>query len=159
YPVASCSDSPRILCGSGPLPTRPARATTRDCTGATQPATRDRLRDTTQEAAMSTTEVRSADASVATFDLKLEVVIIPVFDVERSKQFYEGLGWRLDADIVRGDDFRIVQFTPPGSGCSVSFGKGVTPAPPGSAHGELIVSDIMATREALVARGVEVSEV
>ena len=92
-------------------------------------------------------------------DMKLEVVIIPVSDIDRSKQFYEGLGWRLDADIVVGDDFRIVQFTPPGSGCSVSFGKGVPPAAAGSAHLELIVSDIEAARDELVAKGVATSEV
>src|SRR4029077_18541846 len=97
---------------------------------------------------MRTTEVRSddarSDASVGGVDLKLEVVIIPVSDADRSKQFYEGLGWRLAADIAVGDDFRVIQFTPPGSGCSVSFGKGVTAAVPGSAQGELIVSDIEA---------------
>jgi catechol 2,3-dioxygenase-like lactoylglutathione lyase family enzyme len=112
---------------------------------------------------MSTTRVRSenatGDALVANVDLKLEVVVIPVSDVDRSKAFYESLGWRPDADIVVGDDFRIVQFTPPGSGCSVSFGTGVTPAAPGSATGELIVSDIEAAREALVGRGVDVGEV
>ena len=112
---------------------------------------------------MSATEARSnkatGDASVGTADMKLEVVIIPVSDVDRSKQFYEGLGWRLDADIVVGDTFRIVQFTPPGSGCSVSFGKGVPTAAPGSAHLELIVSDIEAARDELVAKGVDASEV
>ena len=92
-------------------------------------------------------------------DMHLEVDIIPVSDVERSKQFYQRLDWRLDADIGRGDDFRIVQFTPPGSGCSVSFGKGVTAAAPGSGQGELIVSDIEAARAEVVDRGVEVSEV
>ena len=112
---------------------------------------------------MSTTGVRNenatGDAFVANVDLKLEVVVIPVSDVDRSKAFYESLGWRSDADIVVGDDFRIVQFTPPGSGCSVSFGRGVTPAAPGSATAELIVSDIEAAREALVGRGIDVSEV
>ena len=113
---------------------------------------------------MSTTNVSASvgadEATVRGLDMKLEVVVIPVSDVDRSKQFYEGLGWRLDADIVRGDDFRIVQFTPPGSGCSVSFGKGVTSAAPGSAqHLELVVSDIEAAREELVARGVDASEV
>ena len=92
-------------------------------------------------------------------DMHLEVDIIPVSDVERSKQFYQRLDWRLDADIGRGDDFRIVQFTPPGSGCSVSFGKGVTAAAPGSGQGELIVSDIEAARAEIVDRGVDVSEV
>jgi catechol 2,3-dioxygenase-like lactoylglutathione lyase family enzyme len=112
---------------------------------------------------MSATEVpksaATSDASAARTDLKLEVVVIPVADVGRSKQFYEGLGWRLDADIVIGDDFRVVQFTPPGSGCSVSFGKGVTAAAPGSATLELIVSDIVASRDELAGRGIDVSEV
>jgi catechol 2,3-dioxygenase-like lactoylglutathione lyase family enzyme len=112
---------------------------------------------------MSTTEVAAdttGNTGVKGMDLKLEVVIIPVSDVDRSKQFYEGLGWRLDADIVRGDDFRVVQFTPPGSGCSIGFGKGITPSAPGSAKGlELIVSDIVAAREELVGRGADVSEV
>jgi catechol 2,3-dioxygenase-like lactoylglutathione lyase family enzyme len=88
-------------------------------------------------------------------DFKLEVVIIPVSDVDRAKAFYEGLGWRLDADLAVGDDFRIVQFTPPGSGCSIGFGKGVSQAAPGSAAGlELIVSDIEAARDELLANGV-----
>jgi catechol 2,3-dioxygenase-like lactoylglutathione lyase family enzyme len=109
---------------------------------------------------MSTGEARSDATSPAMVDMKLEVVIIPVSNVERSKEFYERLGWRLDADIVRGDDFRIVQFTPPGSGCSIGFGKGVTAATPGSAQGlELIVSNIDAAREELVGRGIDVSEV
>ena len=92
-------------------------------------------------------------------DIKLEVVVIPVSDVDRAKSFYERLGWRLDADIVRGDDFRIVQLTPPGSGCSVAFGKGATASPPGSATLELVGSDIEAAREEIAGRGVEVSEV
>ena len=113
---------------------------------------------------MSSTEVRggkaSSAASAAKVDLKLEVVIIPVSDVDRSKRFYESLGWRLDADFVVGDDFRIVQFTPPGSGCSIGFGKGVTAVAPGSAKGlELVASDIEAARAELVGRGVDVSEV
>src|SRR5262245_10825671 len=112
---------------------------------------------------MSTTEVRSGGASSGASggraDLKLEVAVISVSDVDRSKQFYEHLGWRLDADIVVGDDFRVVQFTPPGSGCSVSFGKGVTRAAPGSATLELIVSDIVAARDELAGLGVDVSEV
>ncbi len=95
-----------------------------------------------------------------TVDMKLEVVVIPVSDVERSKRFYAGLGWRLDADFVKGDAFRIVQFTPPGSPCSIHFGKGVTSVAPGSARGTyLIVSDIEAARAALVEHGVDVSEV
>jgi catechol 2,3-dioxygenase-like lactoylglutathione lyase family enzyme len=95
-----------------------------------------------------------------TVDLKLEAVIIPVSDVDRAKRFYGGLGWRLDADFVVGDEFRVVQFTPPGSPCSIHFGKGVTPAAPGSAPGlYLVVSDIVAAHAALVELGVEVSEV
>lgn len=95
-----------------------------------------------------------------TVDLKLEVVAIPVTDVDRAKHFYEGLGWRLDADFASGDKFRVVQFTPPGSPSSIHFGKGVTSAAPGSAQGlYLIVSDIEAARAALVARGAAVSEV
>jgi catechol 2,3-dioxygenase-like lactoylglutathione lyase family enzyme len=91
--------------------------------------------------------------------MKLEVVTLPVSDVDRAKRFYERLGWRLDADIVRGDNFRVVQVTPPHSACSVSFGKGLTTAEPGSMQRlELVVSDIDAAREDLVRRGVEVSE-
>ena len=86
-----------------------------------------------------------------TVDMKLEVVVIPVSDVDRAKRFYGGLGWRLDADFVDGDEFRVVQFTPPGSPCSIIFGKGVTSAAPGSAQGlYLIVSDIEAARAELV---------
>ena len=93
-------------------------------------------------------------------DMKLEVIIIPVADVDRAKRFYSDLGWRLDADFVVGDSFRVVQLTPPGSACSVHFGKGITPAAPGSMRGTyLIVSDIEAVRADLVARGAEVSEV
>jgi catechol 2,3-dioxygenase-like lactoylglutathione lyase family enzyme len=92
--------------------------------------------------------------------MKLEVVVIPVSDVDRAKEFYGRLRWRLDADIAIGDDFRVVQFTPPGSACSVSFGKGVTSAAPGSAAGlELIVSDIEAARDELLGRGVKAVEV
>ena len=93
-------------------------------------------------------------------DMKLEVVVIPVSDVERAKRFYGDLGWRLDADFAAGDEFRVVQFTPPGSPCSIHFGKGITPAVPGSAPGlYLIVSDIEAARAALVGHGVKVTEV
>jgi catechol 2,3-dioxygenase-like lactoylglutathione lyase family enzyme len=92
--------------------------------------------------------------------MKLEVVVIPVSDVDRAKRFYGGLGWRLDADFIVGDEFRGVQFTPPGSPCSIHFGTGVTSAAPGSAHGlYLVVSDIEAARAELVDRGVDVSEV
>src|SRR5262245_43076592 len=120
--------------------------------------------NTTQEAAMSTNEVRSNDAignaSVKNLDLKLEAVVIPVSDVDRAKQFYGNLRWRLDADFRFDNGFRIVQFTPPGSQCSVQFGMKVTSAAPGSAQGlYLIVSDIAAARDELAARGVKVSEV
>lgn len=92
--------------------------------------------------------------------MKLEVVVIPVADVDRAKRFYGGLGWRLDADFVVGDAFRGVQFTPPGSSCSIHFGTGITSAVPGSVRNlYLVVSDIEATRTELVARGVDVSEV
>ena len=92
-------------------------------------------------------------------DMKLEVVVIPVSDVDRAKAFYEKLGWRLDADFVGPDDYRVIQFTPPGSGSSVIFGKNVTAAKPGSAQGlYLIVSDIEAARDDLLARGIKVSE-
>jgi catechol 2,3-dioxygenase-like lactoylglutathione lyase family enzyme len=91
-------------------------------------------------------------------DMKLEVDVIPVSDVERSKQFYERLGWRFDADLAPTNELRIVQFTPPGSGCSVTFGKGLTGASPGSAEGTLVVSDIEAAHDELVSRGVEASE-
>jgi catechol 2,3-dioxygenase-like lactoylglutathione lyase family enzyme len=109
---------------------------------------------------MSTDEVRSNDASsVARVDTKLEIVVIPVSDVDRAKEFYRRLGWRLDADFASGDDFRVIQFTPPGSGCSVIFGRNVTAAAPGSARGlYLIVSDIEAARDELRGRGVEISE-
>ena len=90
---------------------------------------------------------------------KLEIVVIPVSDVDRAKNFYAKLGWRLDADFAAGEDFRVIQFTPPGSGCSVIFGKNVTAAPPGSAQGlYLIVSDIEAACAELNSRGVQVSE-
>ena len=102
---------------------------------------------------MSTTKVRSND-------MKFEIVVIPVSDVDRAKEFYGRLGWRLDADFDSGKDHRVIQFTPPGSGCSVIFGKNVTAAAPGSAQGlYLIVSDIAAARDELRGRGVEVSEV
>ena len=92
--------------------------------------------------------------------MKLEAIVIPVADVERAKRFYGRLGWRLDADFVVGNDFRGVQFTPPGSPCSIQFGKGITPAVPGSASGlYLVVSDIEAAHAELVDRDVEVSEV
>ena len=100
------------------------------------------------------------DASAAKVDLKLEVVVIPVSDVDRAKEFYARLGWRLDGDFAAGDDWRAIQFTPPGSGCSVIFGKNITAAAPGSAQGlYLIVSDIDGARNELLRRGVAVSEV
>ena len=102
-----------------------------------------------------------ADATpgVTNLDMKLEVVVIPVADVDRAKSFYDGLGWRLDADIAAGEDFRVIQFTPRGSGASVIFGRNVTAAPPGSAQGiYLVVSDIEAARNELLRRGAEVSE-
>jgi len=92
-------------------------------------------------------------------DMKLEVVVLPVGDVDRAKQFYEKIEWRLDADFAAGNDFRVIQFTPPGSACSVIFGRNVTAAAPGSAQGlYLIVSNIAAAREELLGRGVEMSE-
>src|SRR6266852_813386 len=109
---------------------------------------------------MGKDEVPGNDAaSVARVDTKLEIVVIPVSDVDRAKEFYTRLGWRLDADYDNGKDFRVIQFTPPGSGCSVIFGKNVTGAASGSAQGlYLIVSDIEAARNDLLARGVKVSE-
>ena len=99
------------------------------------------------------------DAGAARVDMKLEVALIPVSDVDRAKEFYTRLGWRLDADDVMGNDFRIVQLTPPGSGCSVSFGKGITSAAPGAPLGGLIVTDIEVAHKELVAKGINVSEV
>ena len=111
---------------------------------------------------MSTNEVRSSDAAknagVAKIDMKLEVVVIPVSDVDRAKEFYERIGWRLNADRSTGENFRVVQLTPPGSGCSVHFGKGLTSAAPGSAKAFLVVPDIETAREQLVAAGAEVGE-
>ena len=93
-------------------------------------------------------------------DMKLEVVVVPVSDVDRAKDFYKTLGWRLDADISTGDDARLVQLTPPGSACSVHFGKNITSAVPGSLESlHLVVSDIEAARAELVSNGVEVSDV
>src|SRR6266705_1950701 len=113
---------------------------------------------------MGTKPVRSIDATrdagVARVATKLEVIVIPVSDVDRAKYFYGTLGWRLDADFASGEDYRVIQFTPPGSGCSVIFGKNVTAAVPGSAQGlYLIVSDIEAARDELLGRGVKVGEV
>jgi catechol 2,3-dioxygenase-like lactoylglutathione lyase family enzyme len=106
---------------------------------------------------MSSTEASDPSRTV---DLKLEVVVIPVADPDRSKEFYQGLGWRLDADFPFDNGFRVVQFTPPGSDTSVQFGSKMTSAPPGSARGlYLVVSDIEAAREQLLARGATPSEV
>jgi catechol 2,3-dioxygenase-like lactoylglutathione lyase family enzyme len=91
-------------------------------------------------------------------DMHLEVNVIPVSDVERAKKFYERLGWRLDDDVAPGNDVRIVQFTPPGSACSVTFGTGITPAAPGSAEGGLTVTDIRAAHEDLLGRGIDASD-
>jgi catechol 2,3-dioxygenase-like lactoylglutathione lyase family enzyme len=99
-----------------------------------------------------------SSTEVGTVDMLLEVVTLPVSDVDRAKDFYQGLGWRLDADIVRGDNFRVVQLTPPHSACSISFGIGITTGEPGSLRRLILaVSDIDAAREALVGRGAEVS--
>ena len=113
---------------------------------------------------MSTTQVgdsgATADANVGMVDMKLEAVVIPVADVDRAKEFYSGLGWRLDADFAFDNGFRVVQLTPPGSGCSVQFGTSITSAAPGSARGlYLIVSDVEVAREALGAHGARVSDV
>jgi catechol 2,3-dioxygenase-like lactoylglutathione lyase family enzyme len=111
---------------------------------------------------MTTTQVRSVTSTESpgaqAVDMKLEVVVIPVADVDRAKSFYSSLGWRLDADFA-GEDWRVIQFTPPGSGCSVIFGRNVTAAAPGSAQGlYLIVADIEAARAELLRRGVRISE-
>jgi catechol 2,3-dioxygenase-like lactoylglutathione lyase family enzyme len=111
---------------------------------------------------VSSTDVSSAAETpdAATVDMNLEVVTLPVSDVDRAKVFYQSLGWRLDADIVRGDNFRAVQFTPPHSGCSVAFGKGLTTGEPGSVQRLiLVVSDVDAARADLTQRGIDVSEV
>ncbi|MGH2887071.1 MAG: VOC family protein [Solirubrobacteraceae bacterium] len=106
---------------------------------------------------MSATEVHNA--SVGTVETHLEIDIIPVSDVERAKEFYERLGWRFDADEAPLPGLRIVQYTPPGSGASITFGNGLTAAAPGSASGGLTVSDIEAARDELVGRGIDASEV
>jgi len=111
---------------------------------------------------MATTQTEIHDSnqiSVAKLNMKFKIVVIPVSDVDRAKQFYGRLGWRLDADFDSGKNFRIIQFTPPGSGCSIMFGQAVTAAAPGSAQGlYLIVSDVEAARTELIGRGIEVSE-
>ena len=112
---------------------------------------------------MSSTDASSSTSAelpeLDVVDMKLEVVTLPVADVDRAKSFYQSLGWRLDADIAAGDNFRVVQFTPPHSACSVAFGKGVTTGQPGSVQRLILaVSDIDAARDALASRGIEVSE-
>ncbi len=105
-------------------------------------------------------ETANKAPKTGTIDMKLEIVVVPVSDVDRAKTFYASLGWRLDADFASDDDWRVIQFTPPGSPTSVIFGKNVTAAAPGSAQGlYLIVSDIEAARQELLGRGVKVSEV
>src|ERR1700756_2421956 len=116
----------------------------------------------TQEATgMTATELRRADsdASVGNVDMTLEIDVIPVSDVDRAKRFYESLGWRLDEDVAPLEGLRIVQFTPPGSGTSITFGLGLTTAAPGSAEAGLVVSDIEVAHAELVARGIAVSEI
>jgi catechol 2,3-dioxygenase-like lactoylglutathione lyase family enzyme len=118
----------------------------------------------TTEVTMSSTqtfdEQGTRTPTAAKVDLKVEVVILPVADVDRAKRFYENLGWRVDADFAHGDDWRVVQMTPPGSPCSVMFGKGFTTAAPGSVQGTfLVVDDVAAARAELIAGGVNVSEV
>jgi catechol 2,3-dioxygenase-like lactoylglutathione lyase family enzyme len=110
---------------------------------------------------MSTTEdsITARDASVGQADMRLEVQVIPVSDVDRAKAFYERLGWRLDDDVAPMDGLRIVQFTPPGSGTSITFGQGLITAAPGSAEASLTVSDIEAAHDELVGRGIEVSDI
>jgi catechol 2,3-dioxygenase-like lactoylglutathione lyase family enzyme len=120
--------------------------------------------ETTQEAGVNINETHGTEAaggaSAGRVDLKLEVVVIPVSDVDRAKEFYQKLGWRLDADFRFDNGFRIVQFTPPSSGCSVQFGTKITSAAPGSAQGlYLIVSDIAAARDEFAALGVTISDV
>jgi len=105
-------------------------------------------------------ERAAAEPSAATVDMKFEVVVIPVSDADRSKRFYGSLGWRLDADFAFDNGFRVIQFTPPGSTCSVQFGTRITSAEPGTAQGlYLVVSDIHAAREDLIAHGARVTEV
>src|SRR5260221_9216862 len=117
-----------------------------------------------RESSPASPDVRTKDATkdtgVAAVDMKFEIVVIPGSDVDRAKRFYGGLGWRLDADFAAGDDWRVIQFTPPGSAASVIFGRNVTAPAPGSAQGlYLIVSDIKAARDELLARRVEVGEI
>ena len=110
---------------------------------------------------MSATEksTTAGDASVGPVDVRLEVQIIPVSDVDRSKEFYERLGWRLDDDVAPMDGLRFVQFTPPGSGASITFGLGLHTAAPGSTQGTLVVSDIVAAHDGLLKLGIDVSDI
>jgi catechol 2,3-dioxygenase-like lactoylglutathione lyase family enzyme len=112
------------------------------------------------EVRMSSTETSTEAPEVGTVDMKLEVVTLPVSDIDRAVGFYQRLGWRLDADLTAGDDFRVVQFTPPHSQCSIHFGTGLTASAPGSADRLILaVTDIEAARADLIGRGVEVGEV
>src|ERR1700733_13584379 len=116
------------------------------------------------EVTMSSTDARSETSAVnsgaRSINMQLEVVVVPVSDVDRGKHFYQSLGWHLDADYVGDDDFRIVQLTPPGSACSIIIGTGVTSATPGSMESlTLCVDDVEAAHDELIARGVDVSEV
>src|SRR5882672_7484692 len=113
---------------------------------------------------MSTIDVSGATSthipSARGAQMRLEVVVVPVSDVDRAKHFYQGLGWRLDADFASGEDFRVVQLTPPGSQCSIIVGTGITSAEPGSAASLiLVVNDVDTARDEFIGRGVEVSEV
>jgi catechol 2,3-dioxygenase-like lactoylglutathione lyase family enzyme len=116
-----------------------------------------------EESDMTSVQANSESATgsppVKPGEMRLEVVVVPVSDVDRAKQFYESIGWRLDADLAVEDGYRVVQVTPPGSACSIIFGEGVTSAPPGTSEGlQLSVYDIDEARADLLARGVEVSE-
>jgi predicted enzyme related to lactoylglutathione lyase len=114
-------------------------------------------RDMSNTTALNKQLVESAAAR--TIEMKVEIIVLPVCDVDRAKRFYDAMGWRLDLDFNSGDEYRVIQFTPPGSACSVIFGKNVTEAKPGSAQGlYLIVCDLAAAREELIRRGIEVSE-
>ena len=109
---------------------------------------------------MPTPSANANNRPAATTETKLEIVVLPVSDVDRAKRFYQGLGWRLDADFANGDSWRVVQVTPPGSACSVLFGKGLTTTQPGSVQGTfLVVDDVVATRAELLGFGADVSEV
>src|SRR5256714_7530569 len=113
-----------------------------------------------EAAAMTATDLHAVPGtSIGTLDMKLEIDVIPVSDVDRAKRFYGLLGWRLDDDVAPMDGLRIVQFTPPGSGTSITFGLGLTTAAPGSAEGGLVVSDIEAAHAGLVGRGIAVSDI